>query len=42
VLLPLRESVQSSWRAKGQEGENGKKRGSKRKGTRERDMAFNK
>lgn len=25
VLLPLRESVQSSWRAKRQEGGNGKK-----------------
>lgn len=45
ALLPLRESVQSAWRAEGQEGRKWKKKKkqkSKRKRAREREMVFNK
>lgn len=44
VLLPLRESVQSAWRAEGQEGRKWKKKKqkSRRKRAREREMVFNK
>lgn len=44
VLLPLRESVQYSWRASGRRGggEMGKERVSKRKRARGREVVFNK
>lgn len=42
MLLPLRESVQSSWRANWQEGGNGKKESEREEKSKRKEMVFNK